>query len=344
MATKSLQEIYRCLAKVEVTRNSDPATTAGTDSVLLSEPPDWSHDFRLAPTNVAIDDTLTHQFKDILQSAMMSVRLRGWMQGSGTLGSTSTAGFAGQDAIFQAAGMKSTATPSTGPIAYTPAAIYNSDEFKSVWLDMERHLETQEAGGTVGNLVISGTAQERVSWEFSGMAHYRASAIGSLRSSYALTDRTEVFTGVTGGIKPSDGSTYNSAGGMILAGFSFNRGISVGTCIDAFSTYGINKFFVPTKPRPTFSVTIAADKAAANLDVADIPPDITGRTDHGVEFAWGTTPNKCIIAAPTAQLLGFTRAYANGYETLTLNYFLRHSTKETEFSISIGNPSLAIAT
>lgn len=340
MATKSLQELYRCLAKVESSNNTDPTTTTSADSVLLAEPPDWAYDFRFAPTNVPIARTLTHQHKDILQSASMSVRLRGILNGNGTAGDNTTASFKGQDAIFRAAAMTSTAVALTD-VEYTPSTLATLER---VWLDLERDGETQEVGGCVGNLVITGTAQERVTWEFSGIGHYRANALGTLASSYALTDRSEVFTSVTGGIKPGAGATYDSTAGLVLAGFTFNRGITTQTCIDALSTYGIKEFFVGTKPRPTLSVTIVKDTATANLDVGDLPDDITGRTDHGVEFMYGTAPNEFRFAFPTAQLLNFTRGYTNGYETLTLNYFIRHSTAESEFAINLGDGTLAIAT
>lgn len=342
MGTRALSRIYRCLAKVEGTYNTDPATSPATDAVMVLEAPNVVPNYSWLATPATSARTLTPQFKDVLSTVDLPVRIRGILQGSGTLGSRTPASFAGQDAIFRACGMASTATPSTGPIAYTPAVI-SSGSLESVWLDLEGDNVIQEVGGCVGNLTIGAQAQQRVTWEFTGLGHYRAHTIGNLSSSFSLTDRSEVFTDVTGGIKPSDGSTYNEAGGLILAGFQFNRGAVVQREISALADYGISQFFIEGS-RPTLSVTMAVDTATANLDIADIPPDITGRTDHGVEFKYGTNPNAALFGFPTAQLLDFTKGTVNGYDTITLNYLIRHSTKESEFSIKIGNESLAIAT
>lgn len=342
MATRALSRISRCAAKVEATYNTDPATTLSTDGVLIAEGPNVVPNYNWLATPATVARTLTQQHKDVLSFVDLPVRLRGFLQGSGTLGSRTPASFAGQDAIFRACGMASTATPSTGPIAYTPAVI-SSGALESVWLDLENDGMLQEAGGCVGNITFSAQAQGRVTWDFTGMALYRAPSSGNLSSSFALTDRTEVFNGATGGIKPSDGSTYNAAGGLVLGGFEFNRGAVVQREISATATYGINSFFIESS-RPTLSVTIAADTASANLDIFDIPPDITGRTDHGVEFNYGTTPNAVLWGFPTAQLLQYRKGTINGYDTITLEYLIRHSTKESEFSIKIGEAPLAIAT
>lgn len=341
MATRVLSRITRCLAKVEGTYNTDPATAPATDAVLMLDAGSMTTPvFNFAPTTAVKDRTLTVQHKDILTSAMVNVRINGILQGSGTLGSRTPASFAGQDAIFRAAGIKSTATPSTGPIAYTEQSM---SSLESVWLDCEHDGYTQEVGGCVGNLVISAAAQSRVTYSFTGSGHYRALAAGNLGSSISLTDRSEVFNGYTGGIKPSDGSTYDKAGGLVLDGFEFNRGVQIQMERDAGGTYGIGSFFIPDA-RPTLRVTIAADTASANLDITDIPPDITGRTDHGVEFLYGTNPNAMRFAFPTAQLLNWTTGNVNGYQVLNLEYLISHSTAESAFTIDVGDPSLDIAT
>lgn len=340
MATKSLERISAARCKVESAYNTDPTLAAdGTDDLCIIDSPNMVDPEFNFVSGRPHSTTFTYQTKDILSSAALPIRVRCRLQGAGALGTVAGNSFKALDALLRSAGIKSTATPTTGPVAYTPQAI---GSFETAWFDLEHHGQLQEVGGCVGNVTISATNGQPVMVDYQGMGLYRAPTNGTF-SGYAPVDRAESFLGVTGGIKPSDGSTYNKADGMILDGFVFNRGGSLQRCTSAFETYGIaNMFFADA--RPTLSVTIAMETSSSNLDASDLPPDITGRTDHGVEFKYGTTPNSAVFGFPTAQLLGITKGVSNGYRTLTLNYLIRHSTAESEFSIKLGNEALAIAT
>lgn len=340
MATKSLERIAAARCKVESTYNTDPTIAAdGSDDLCIIDSPNMVDPEFNFVSGRPHSTSFTYQTKDILSSAALPIRVRCRLQGAGALGTVAGDSFKALDALLRSAGMDSAATPTTGPVTYTPQAI---GSLETAWFDIEHHGQTQEVGGCVGNVTLTATNGQPVLVDYQGVGLYRDPVNGTF-SGYDPIDRAEAFLGVTGGIKPNGGNTYNKTNGLVLDGFVFNRGGVIQRCMSALETYGIAESFF-ADARPTLQVTLAMDTGSANLDASDIPPDITGRTDHGVEFKYGTTPNSAVFGFPTAQLLGVTKGVANGYRTMTLNYLIRHSTAESEFSIKLGNESLAIAT
>lgn len=342
MANESQSEILKVIAKTESAYGDAIATTApaaGTDDVLcIDSPVPVGFDAKLTPMRPhSGSNTITS--KDGVSMMSIPVNFKFPLMGSTAVDSATANGFKGELALLKSAQCAVAVTSGTGPVRISPAAV---GSFSSVGMQIEEHGILHSLTGMFGNFAIDFDPDLPAAIvTYSGRALWASPSRGNMAGSFVGPDRSEMFLGVTGGIQPRGGSKYNSADGMQLLSARFDRGApDPAKCKDAFSTYGIARF-LNKRPEPKLTIVMKYETGSTNLTYADLPDDLSGRTDHGVEFMYGTSPAKTKCAFPTAQLRSFRSSVYDTYRIVTCEYLVRSSTAQGEFYIDFGNPSLS---
>ena len=314
------------LAKVETTYGTDSAPAGNTDDVLAHDSfTPVGVDVRMVNPGTAHGTSLT-QRQDIPTRRLARISFKFPMIGSGSAGSIAVNGFRGGDALLQSARMKRL-TVATTSLTYSPQA-FKSEDSVTIWAEMDGVLH--KLTGVYGNVTFSGNAQGFVECRYEGVGEYAVPTAASISSWTGGSLTGEAFVGAT--------TTYTGSGSAVdpvFDSFTFATNNVISEVDDADDANGMLRLLI-TDAAPTLQTVIALD-----ADATGTPPypalydDLVDPTTQSVSIAWGTTPNLITMAFPEAQLTNVTPSSKNGYNIVTLDHKLTHTTANSEFSIAI---------
>lgn len=324
--TPSIAQILQCVAKVETTYGTDAAPTGGTDDALLIDSPT-----PFTP-NISFIRARDHgteftRRKGTPAKRKYDVRVQFRTQGSGAAGATAN-GFSGQDALVQAAGITSTKNAGTS-IVWTPAA-RASLKSATVWTSEDG--VRRKSQGVYGTLTMSGAPDGFVLSTFEGNGLYNAvedGANGTISGYTGGTARAEAFLNAAGTI--NNGSSMTS---WVFDSFTFRTGSTNGDVDDANSSTGLNRLIFTDRDPDVEIVVMLDTDSSATIPFKTFEANLLAQTTHALTFSWGTTPNKCTVSIPTAQLAGLRPDVKNGYRIARVQYVAQHATNNSEFSFT----------
>lgn len=324
--TISRAKIAPVLCKVESTYGTDSTPTGASDAL-------WTVDATtVEPNIVPIDfDTNSSSFTrppGQMGAAEMGLGFSFMLEGSSAPGTTHPIGD-----VLQCCGITETAS-GTVSVTYTPAAI---SVLKSATAWAELHGVIHKVTGMYGNVSMSGNPRDGIRCTFNGRGLFQEATQGTIASFTPGTLRAKAFLNVTTTLTPSGGSAYTP----VFQSFTFNRGASIQQVEDAVDSTGLDSLLFEDAD-PSLEMVIALDTdSGANLRYAGTAAQSMFRhlrevTTHAVAFSFGSVAgNQIAFSFPQAQLRSIRPGRRNGYNIVTLQYAVRHSTANSEFSITI---------